>query len=110
MLSITHGIYTLFDIGVEIGAVFFYNSLAVNKVWQSGSILEFRYAVYGGLLRLLKDFLINQNQSHMNWSEFFLGRCQSRSLPMFYSRAIAVLNVHQWFARQIVVKPKVIRL
>ena len=63
LLSITHGIYVLFDEGYEVWVVFLDISKTFDKVWHEGLIFKLEQnGMSGKLLRLIKDFLSNRKQ------------------------------------------------
>ena len=63
LLSIIHGIYASLDGGYEIRGVFLDILKAFDKVWHEGLIFKLEQnGISGWLLRLIKDFLSNEEQ------------------------------------------------
>ena len=63
LLSITHKIFTCFDIGLEVRRVFLDISKAFDKVWHEGLISKLKQNdISGELLHVLSDFLSSMKQ------------------------------------------------
>ena len=63
LLSITHKIFTCFDIGLKVRRVFLDISKAFDKVWHEGLISKLKQNdISGELLHVLSDFLSSMKQ------------------------------------------------
>ena len=63
LFSITHEIYESFDVGLQVGSVFFDISKAFDKVWHDGIIYKpTQNGIQKNLLNLLEDFLKERKQ------------------------------------------------
>ena len=77
LLSITHRIFTSFDIGLDVKSVFLDIFKAFGKVWHKWLILKLKQiGISGELLHTLSNFLNNtKHKGCAKWSKFIMDQC-----------------------------------
>ena len=97
LLSITHRIFTSFDIGLDVKSVFLDIFKAFGKVWHKWLILKLKQiGISGELLHTLSNFLNNtKHKGCAKWSKFIMDQCSRWSFTRIYSRSIIILNLYK---------------
>ena len=82
LLSITHGIYSSFDEGIEVRSIFLDITKTFDKGWHDGIIFKLtQNGISGNLLNFLRDFLNERKQRVILNGQFSTWKNVSAGVP-----------------------------